>query len=51
MILDKQEHRDFLIEVIHSIRFAGTLSEIKETIKISQEVLKAIKNAKVQEIE
>ncbi|MGN8648309.1 hypothetical protein ACTNEO_19895 [Gracilibacillus sp. HCP3S3_G5_1] len=49
MKIDKKEHSEFLIEVVQSIKFGGTLEQIEDTTKIAREVLEAIKNADITE--
>lgn len=48
MILDNEEQRDLLIQLINGVEFAGTYKNIQYTINKVRDLLKAIDAAKVE---
>jgi hypothetical protein len=49
MVIDKQVHKEFLLEVIRSTKFGGSLEQIEETARIGRELIEAIEKAEVKE--
>jgi hypothetical protein len=45
--LNKQEHKDFLVQVVKFVRYEGNLEQIEETARLGKEVLEAIEKAEI----
>lgn len=47
MILDKEEHRSFLLNALAAASVQGRLPELREFVKVAEELETAIKNAAI----
>jgi len=50
MTIDKEEHRTFLLEILNKIQFTGNRKELKENLRLVDELVEAIEKAKLEEV-
>jgi len=48
MILDNQQQKELLVNVINAVPMNGTYQQIRETVSMVDELLKAVMEAEIQ---